>query len=80
MSSLAMKFMHRTKSDGTIHSLCPRCYAAIGNARRESDLVRAEADHICDHVLLAFFERLRSSGAKRPAGHSHEVDPIERVG
>src|SRR5215469_14927253 len=77
MSSLAMECIHRTEPDGTIHSICPRCYGPVGNAHRETDLKRAEADHICDPVLLAYFERARSSGAKQPTGNSHEVDPTE---
>jgi hypothetical protein len=72
-----MECIHRTEPDGTIHSICPRCYAPVGNAHQETDLERAEADHICDPVLLAYFERTRSSGAKQAAGHSLKVDPIE---
>src|SRR3974390_3755174 len=77
MPSLAMQCIHRTEPDGTIHSICPRCYAPVGDAHQEIDLVPAEADHTCDPVLLAYFERACSSGAKLPTRRSHEVDPIE---
>ena len=72
-----MECIHRTEPDGTIHSICPRCYGPVGNAHQETDLERAEADHICDPVLLAYFERARSSGGKQPTGNSHGADPTE---
>jgi hypothetical protein len=76
-----MEFPHRTNPDGTIDSICPRCYATIGNARWETDLKRPEADHVCDPVLLAYFEK-HCRGAKRPPGIESPlyIDRIKRFG
>jgi len=65
---MAPEFSHRTNPDGTIDSICPRCYTTIGNAHWEADLERMEADHTCDPVQLAYFEEGRRRGAKRPLG------------
>jgi hypothetical protein len=79
---MAPKFLHRTKPDGTIDSICRHCYATIGNAHWESDLERMEADHICYSVQLAFFEEVRRRGVERPSDieSSQKLEPIKRVG
>jgi hypothetical protein len=74
---VATECQHRTNLDGTIDSICPYCYATIGNVRREADLERMEVAHICDPARLAYFEEGRLRGAKRPLDISlRKVEPI----
>jgi len=63
---MPVEFPHRANPDGTIDSICARCYATIGNAHWESELERMEADHICDPVRLSHFDEVRRMGAKLP--------------
>lgn len=49
-------FAHRFNANGTIDSICPRCYATVGTSSWEADLERMEADHICDPAHLTNFE------------------------
>jgi hypothetical protein len=41
-------FPHRGNKDGTIDSICPRCYMTVGTALNESELGEIEHSHICD--------------------------------
>lgn len=70
------EFPHRMNKDGTIDSICPRCYATIGTSTREADLKRMEAAHVCEPSRLSHFEELRRRPIVReePAsGQDHDV-------
>jgi hypothetical protein len=41
-------FARRTNADGSIDSICRKCYITVASATRESDLVCFEREHICD--------------------------------
>jgi hypothetical protein len=48
---------HRLNKDGTIDSICSRCFRTIASCRHEEDLKAAEIAHVCDpealrHVVL----------------------------
>ena len=58
-------FPHRTNYDGTIDSICPRCYITVGSSTRESDLKRMERAHVCNPALLKHY-REQSQPAKKP--------------
>jgi hypothetical protein len=60
-------FPHRTNPDGTIDSICLRCFATIGNAHSETRLEQMEADHLCDRAQLLYFDEA-AAGAKQPPG------------
>ena len=47
---------HRVNSDGTIDSICFRCFATIASCRREEDLRAAEPTHVCDPEALRRFD------------------------
>jgi hypothetical protein len=49
-------FAHRNNRDGSIDSICPRCFATIGTSTWESDLNRIEYSHRCDPELLRRWE------------------------
>ena len=46
------EFPHRMKKDGTIDSICPRCFETVGCSTWEADLDRMEAAHACDPARL----------------------------
>jgi hypothetical protein len=67
-----VKYPHRTNSDGTIDSICPRCYMTIGTSVWEFELEEFEAAHICDADRFEHFDderrdikRTDSPGATR---------------
>jgi hypothetical protein len=53
------EFPHRMKKDGTIDSICPRCFATVGCSTWEADLDRMEAAHECDPARLTSFNQHR---------------------
>jgi hypothetical protein len=56
------KFHYRVNADGTIDSICLRCFLTAAKAENESDLHELEAIHQCDYnepFLLT--ENLQSS-------------------
>lgn len=50
------EFVHRANGNGTIDSICLRCYIKVGSATLEIDLDRAEAAHKCEREQLKQFE------------------------
>jgi len=60
---------HRSNPDGTIDSICPRCYTTIGTSTWEYELERLEAEHVCNTIELKFFETLKKKpvASARPA-------------
>lgn len=54
-------FPHRSNSDGTIDSICPRCFATVGTSTWEADLERMEAAHVCNPIRLNEYEHWRKS-------------------
>lgn len=55
-------FPHRHKPDGTIDSICLRCFRTIATVRQESDLRNAEENHLCSasdlgHISHPFANR-----------------------
>lgn len=59
------KFPHRMNKDGTIDSICPRCYATIGTSTWEADLERIEAGHVCERSRLSHFDDQRRKPVMR---------------
>jgi hypothetical protein len=51
-----LKFAHRFVPDGTVESICARCFATIASATSEPDLALKEAQHVCDPFLLSHYE------------------------
>jgi hypothetical protein len=45
-SKLAANFVRRVNRDGSVDSICTRCYVTVANGN-DSDLERAEATHQC---------------------------------
>lgn len=54
MASPALsKFSHRFCENGTIVSVCRKCFATVGAAHWEADLDHKEKLHVCDPMVLA---------------------------
>jgi hypothetical protein len=53
------EFPHRMNKDGTIDSVCPRCFVTIGCSTWEADLDRMEAAHVCESSRLNSFNQHR---------------------
>ena len=47
-SSEHLKFAHRFTLEGTVESICPRCFVTVASATNEADLVVKEEQHLCD--------------------------------
>ena len=50
-------FSHRFRKSG-VESICTRCFFTIARTRRETDLERFEREHVCDPVMMEWFERV----------------------
>ena len=55
-SSEHLKFAHRFIPDGSVDSICTRCFVTAASATNEADLVLKEEQHICDPFLVAHYE------------------------
>jgi len=53
------EFPHRMNKNGTIDSICPRCFTTIGCSTWEADLDRMEAAHVCEPARLSTFSQHR---------------------
>jgi hypothetical protein len=51
-----LKFAHRFVPEGTVESICARCFVTVASARTEADLAFKEARHVCDPILLSHYE------------------------
>jgi hypothetical protein len=61
--TMSLKYPRRTNPDGTIDSICPRCYVTIGTSVEKADLKRLEDAHVCDPARLSYFEE---QGKRKP--------------
>ena len=41
-------FIHRYRKDGSIVSICIRCFAVVAKEDKENDLATREQEHLCD--------------------------------
>ena len=75
-----MKFPHRPNCDGTIDSICDRCFVTIGTSIVESDLERLEAAHVCEPARVDYY-KIDSVSKRPPQGdrHNQPVNAAERI-
>jgi hypothetical protein len=85
MQSAFPHFPHRSNKDGSIDSICSRCFATIGNANSESELEGMEAAHVCEPAQLRLLEEERQKKLFEfphfPPGESapdHAGNPLPR--
>jgi hypothetical protein len=57
MMPLQPAFVRRSNADGTIDSICCRCFVTVTRAQFELDLERAEERHKCDPEALEYWTR-----------------------
>lgn len=55
------KFAHRKNADGTVDSICLKCFITVDHGDEEADLDVSEYIHMCDLELFAPF----ASGGQR---------------
>ena len=56
-------YPHRQNRDGSIDSICPRCFATIASAKNVTELHTCEKQHTCDEAFMpGLTENLRSPG------------------
>ena len=53
---MAHKFAHRSNSDGTVDTICIRCFQTVATVSDEAELAKIEQEHICDPTISAPFE------------------------
>ena len=53
-------FSHRENRDGTIDSICPKCFATIATSSLESELEQKEHEHHCDTPAAILFNQLQT--------------------
>jgi hypothetical protein len=49
------EFARRQNRDGTMDSICRKCYATVRTSCWEADLETAEQMHICDPAVLEYW-------------------------
>lgn len=56
---IQVAFARRENSDGTIDSICRRCYVTVRTSISASELESAEKAHVCDPSLLAHWSEIQ---------------------
>ena len=51
-------FFHRRNKNGTIDSICTRCFVTVGTALKESELAEMEQSHTCDPYWLLRWQQI----------------------
>jgi hypothetical protein len=75
------RYPHRPNGDGTIDSICPRCFLTIGCSTWEADLEYMELRHVCDPDRLRYFHPKEQCPPKTQLGKvipMHRRDEVER--
>ena len=49
----SLKFAHRCNPDGSVDSICYRCFATVATAKVESELHRYEQQHVCASKIMS---------------------------
>lgn len=52
-------FLHRANRDGTTDSICKDCFATVCTSVWETELSRAERNHVCDPNVVAHWQEMR---------------------
>lgn len=59
MSPAESVFHHRYRNDGTIESICCKCFAVVATGQHHAELEMPEGEHICTPDQLERFNRER---------------------
>jgi hypothetical protein len=52
-------FVHRANRDGTTESICKSCFVTVCTSTWETDLARAEREHVCDPGVVAKWKKIQ---------------------
>jgi hypothetical protein len=70
--AIGQHFSLRQNTDGTVDSICLKCFMTVSNAESEADQARLEENHICTPHKV---ERSQVSKATVDESSSHVADP-----
>jgi hypothetical protein len=70
-------YSHRFNADGTIDSICRRCFRTVAKVRQESDLEFCEREHICESQYMSHFDEHTEEATPSNPAHS---DPTQSEG
>ena len=73
------RFPHRDNQDGSIDSICPRCFVTVGTSSREADLERIEASHVCDPAILTHYQEQSETTKKQPSRQESPLASTRRL-
>jgi len=51
-------FTYRLNFDGTLDSICRRCFATVASSESVPELHLKESDHVCDPMLVERYEEV----------------------
>ena len=68
-----MPFPHRINSDGTIDSICQRCFVTVGSSTVESDLESMEAAHTCEPARIDYYEQIEVTCKRPPSADADDL-------
>ena len=75
LDSERCSFAHSDNEDGTLDSICPRCFQTLARRARESDVQIAESRHVCDPSTVEHYHWLSkaiSDYRVESKGHVHK--------
>ena len=58
----SITYSRRENPDGTMDSICRKCFVTVVTAWRETDLNRAEHSHTCDPNVLEYWRSASERG------------------
>jgi hypothetical protein len=65
-------YVHRINADGTIDSICRKCFITIASSQWEAELLRSESAHRCDSLRLEYLNNSRNRASERDRSESRE--------
>lgn len=70
MSSRKAHFMRRENTNGTLDSICCKCFVTVATARSEFELSAPERSHECDPILLKHWKEMAEGKPDEDFTHS----------
>lgn len=73
-----MQYPRRSNEDGSIDSICPRCFITVATSYCATDLDQVEAAHDCAPERLEYYQSTRQTTTKKPVS-KQEAQPVEAI-
>lgn len=75
MPSECLKFAHRSNLDGSIDSICPRCFATVATTFYELGLFQFEWEHVCDPGRVKLYHGTKPPSSEPVEGFQNRQSP-----